>query len=347
MSKQEFDQELEDIKALLDTIDAREEESIAEEPLKKQKKSGGKALYYILLSLCAGTFLFCAIYIGNYFIQSQQQQDSMSNLQDLVNNNRPTISTTEPTPTPPEHTEPTEGYDPTENSTKPTEEPTVSTPTDPEHTEPTEPPTEPSTEPTEPTEPTILPEYQAVYALNNDLVGWINIPGTNIDYPVMQTPTRKDYYLYRNFDKEWSSWGSIYVREECDVFGPSDNVVIYGHRMKDKTMFYQLENNYTKKSFWQDHQYFTFDTLYEHHTYQIIAAFNVDVTANDFFAYHLYNDFANEEEFNQFMATVHSMQLYDTGLTAEYGDQLLTLSTCRNNTYYYNQRFVVVAKRIS
>ena len=126
MSKQEFDQELEDIKALLDTIDAREEESIAEEPLEKQKKSGGKALYYILLSLCAGTFLFCAIYIGNYFIQSQQQQDSMSNLQDLVNNNRPTISTTEPTPTPPEHTEPTEGYDPTENSTKPTEEPTVS-----------------------------------------------------------------------------------------------------------------------------------------------------------------------------------------------------------------------------
>ena len=330
MSKQEFDQELEDIKALLDTIDAREEESIAEEPLKKQKKSGGKALYYILLSLCAGTFLFCAIYIGNYFIQSQQQQDSMSNLQDLVNNNRPTVSPTESVPTLPSHTDPTEGYDPTTPST-----------------EPTEPPTEPSTEPTEPTEPTILPEYQAVYALNNDLVGWINIPGTNIDYPVMQTPTRKDYYLYRNFDKEWSSWGSIYVREECDVFGPSDNVVIYGHRMKDKTMFYQLENNYTKKSFWQDHQYFTFDTLYEHHTYQIIAAFNVDVTANDFFAYHLYNDFANEEEFNQFMATVHSMQLYDTGLTAEYGDQLLTLSTCRNNTYYYNQRFVVVAKRIS
>lgn len=330
MSEQEFDQELEDIKAQLDAMDTREEEApIQEAPPEEQKKKGGKALYYILLAVFAGTFLFCAIYIINYFIQSGQQQDSMSNLQDLVNNNRPTTAPTVPF-VPTEPTQPSDGTEPTEPST-----------------ESTEPSTEPPTEPTEPTEPTILPEYQAVYALNNDLVGWINIPGTNIDYPVMQTPNRKDYYLYRNFDKEWSSWGSIYVREECDVFGPSDNVVIYGHRMKDKTMFYQLENNYTKKSFWQDHQYFTFDTLYEHHTYQIIAAFNVDVTANDFFPYHLYNDFANEAEFNQFMATVHSMQLYDTGLTAEYGDQLLTLSTCRNNTYYYNQRFVVVAKRIS
>lgn len=323
MSEQEFDQELEEIKARLDAADPQEAEAPIQEAPEKQKKNGGKSLYYILLAVFAGTFLFCTIYIVNYFIQSGRQQNSMSNLQDLVNNNRPTTAPTVPfVPTEPKPTQPDDGTDPTEPSIEPTE-------------------------PAGPTEPTILPEYQAVYALNNDLVGWINIPGTNIDYPVMQTPNRKDYYLYRNFDKEWSSWGSIYVREQCNVFTPSDNVVIYGHRMKDKTMFYQLENNYTKKSFWQDHQTFSFDTLYEHHTYQIIAAFNVDVTANDFFAYHLFNDFANEEEFNQFMATVHSMQLYDTGLTAEYGDQLLTLSTCRNNTYYYNQRFVVVAKRIS
>lgn len=325
MSEQEFDQELEDIKAQLDAMDAREETPAEpqEAPAEMKTKKGSKALYYILLTVFAGTFLACAIYIGNYLIQSQRQQDSYNDLSDLVNQHRPTTGPTLPQPTAPK---PTEGTDPTEPSA--------------------EPPTEP-TEPSAPTEPTILPEYQAVYNLNKDLVGWINIPGTNIDYPVMQTPNRKDYYLYRNFDKEWSSWGSIYVREECDVFGPSDNVVIYGHRMKDKTMFYHLENNYKKKAYWQEHQTFTFDTLYEHHTYQIIAAFNVDVNANEFFAYHLYNDFANEEEFNEFMKTVHSMQLYDTGLTAQYGDKLLTLSTCRNNTYYKNQRFVVVAKQIS
>lgn len=330
MSEQEFEQELEDIKAQLDAMDAREEVTPAQEqPAEKQPKKGGKALYYILLTVFAGTFLFCAIYIVNYMIQSQRQQDIYNDLSDLVNQHRPTTEATLPRPTNPKPTNPTEGTGPTEPSTEP---PTEST--------------EPSA-PTEPTEPTILPEYQALYNLNKDLVGWINIPGTNIDYPVMQTPNRKDYYLYRNFDKEWSSWGSIYVREECDVFGPSDNVVIYGHRMKDKTMFYHLENNYKKKAYWQEHQTFSFDTLYERHTYQIIAAFNVDVNANEFFAYHLFNDAANEEEFNEFMKTVHSLQLYDTGLTAQYGDKLLTLSTCRNNTYYNNQRFVVVAKRIS
>ena len=216
MSEQEFEQELEEIKAQLDQMNAREEE--AEAPQPPAEKKMGKAIYYVLLAVFATTFLACAIYIGNYLIQSGRQQDSMGNLQDLVNNNRPTTEATDPRPTAPQPTDPTEAL-----------------PTEPTETLPSE--------PTEPTEPTILPEYQAIYNLNNHLVGWINIPGTNIDYPVMQTPDRKDYYLYRNFDKEWSQWGSIYVREECDVFGPSDNVVIYGHRMKDKTMFYQLENN--------------------------------------------------------------------------------------------------------
>ena len=319
MSEQDFEQELEEIKAQLDAMDARDEAAAQAQPAPEKPKKGGKALYYILLTVFAGTFLFCAIYIVNYIIQSRQQQDNYDHLSNLVQQNRPTTEATEP--------QPTESADPTDPTTEPTE-PTV-------------------TEPAAPTEPTILPEYQVIYNLNNDLVGWINIPGTNIDYPVMQTPAQKDYYLYRNFDKEWSSWGCIYVREECDVFTPSDNVVIYGHRMRDKTMFYQLEHNYQDKSFWQDHQTFSFDTLYEHHTYQIIAVFIVDLTEDDFFAYHLFNDAANEKEFNEFMETVHSLQLYDTGLTAEYGDKLLTLSTCIDRNVSSNSRFVVVAKRIS
>ena len=114
--------------------------------------------------------------------------------------------------------------------------------------------------------------------------------------------------------------------------------------MKDKSMFAGLDN-YKKKSFWEDHQTFTFDTIYEHHTYQVIAVFKTSAIAGQGFAYHTFNTAESEEEFNEFMATVHKLQMYDTGLTAEYGDMLLTLSTCEYTLE--DGRFVVIAKRIS
>lgn len=190
----------------------------------------------------------------------------------------------------------------------------------------------------------ILPELKELYAQNQDLVGWINVPGTNIDYPVVQTPGNANYYLYRGFDKKYSSWGCLYVREVCDVFTPSDNVVIYGHHMKDNTMFAQLDK-YKKKDFWQEHQTFTFDTLYERHTYQVIAVFKTSANIGKGFSYHTFNDAHSEEEFNEFMKQVHKLQFYNTGVTAEYGDMLLTLSTCEYTLD--NGRFVVIAKRIS
>ena len=204
-------------------------------------------------------------------------------------------------------------------------------------------PTEPTE--TEPTEPQILEQYQAVYELNNDMVGWIEVPGTKVNYPVMQTPGNKDYYLKRDFYHNWSEWGSIYAREVCDINKPSDNVVLYGHHMADGSMFAQLETRYKKQSFWEEHQYLTFDTLYEHHTYQIIAVFRTSANVGQGFSYHIFNEADSEEEFNEFIAEVKRLALYDTGLTAEYGDKLLTLSTCEYTLD--NGRFVVVAKRIS
>ena len=177
------------------------------------------------------------------------------------------------------------------------------------------------------------------------VVGWITVPGTKIDYPVMQTPNNKDYYLKRDFYHNWSDWGAIYAREACDVNKPSDNVVLYGHHMADGSMFAQLETRYKRKSFWEEHQYLTFDTLYEKHTYQIIACFRTSANVGQGFPYHQFNEAANEEEFNAFIAEVKRLALYDTGLTAEYGDKLLTLSTCEYTLP--NGRFVVVAKRIS
>ena len=189
----------------------------------------------------------------------------------------------------------------------------------------------------------ILSEYATLYLRNSDMVGWIKIDGTKINYPVMQTPNSKVYYLYRNFQKENSKHGSIYVREECDVFKPSDNLTIYGHHMKNGSMFAGLMN-FRNYSFYQDHKYITFDTLVEHHTYEIFAAFTTTATMGQGFRYHDFIDAATEAEFDEFVSTCKELSHYNTGITPEYGDKLITLSTCEYSQR--NGRLVIVAKRV-
>lgn len=190
----------------------------------------------------------------------------------------------------------------------------------------------------------VLPELAELYALNHDLVGWLTVPGTNVDYPVVQRKESVDYYLHRDYYGNKDSHGCLYIREQCDVVKPSDNVTLYGHRMKDQTMLAQLAK-YESKAYWQDNQYLYFDTLTEHHTYQIIYVFTTTASQGEGFAYHLLVDAADAEEFNSFLVNCAQNSLYDTGLSATYGDKLLTLSTCEYS--HENGRLVVVAKRIN
>ena len=195
---------------------------------------------------------------------------------------------------------------------------------------------------TVPTAPPILPEYAGLYEENPDLVGWMAIDGTSINYPVMQTPDRVDYYLYRNFKKESSDHGSLYVRESCDVFAPSDNLTIYGHHMKDGSMFADLEK-YRKQTFREEYPTIRFDTIYTPQTYTIFAVFATTASVGQGFSYHLFEDAANEAEFNDFVATCKALSLYDTGITPTFGDKLICLSTC--TATMTNGRLVVVAVR--
>ena len=183
-------------------------------------------------------------------------------------------------------------------------------------------------------------KYGALFEQNQDYIGWISIDGTNINYPVMQTPTNPDYYLKHGFDKSWSDYGVPYIDEAC-MMGISNNIVIYGHHMNDGSMFADL-CNYTDEDFWRDHPTIHFDTLSSLGEYEIVAVFKFNTNKETF----KYNEWAtmNEAEFNEYMEEVHARQLYDTGVDAEYGDQLLTLSTCEYT--YKNGRFVVVAKRV-
>ena len=195
---------------------------------------------------------------------------------------------------------------------------------------------------TESAEPGMLPEYAALYEENTDLVGWMTIEGTPIDYPVMQTPDRVDYYLHRNFKKESNSHGCLYVRETCDVFEPSDNVTIYGHHMKDGSMFASLKK-FRKQEFWEEYHTIDFDTLYERHSYTIFAVFTTTASVGEGFTYHRFEYAADEAEFDQFVSTCKALSLYDTGITPRYGDKLICLSTCEYSQE--NGRLVVVAVR--
>ena len=212
--------------------------------------------------------------------------------------------------------------------------------------------TEETTEP-EPTRETVtvrdengmLVGYKEIYEMNNDTVGWIRIAGTVMDYPVMQTPDVENYYLYKNFNKEDSARGSIYVREVCDVDEPSDNITIYGHNMKDGSMFACL-HEYINKEKWEENNLIFFDTLKEYHTYEIFAVFKTSANIGEGFSYHKFVDAEDEEDFDKFVKTCKDLSFYDTGITPEYGDKLITLSTCEY-TLGDNGRLVVVARRIS
>ena len=217
--------------------------------------------------------------------------------------------------------------------------------TDDSPTTPTAPEPDASDESSEPLDVPegMIKEYQLMYTLNNDMVGWLEIPGTKIDYPVVQSTYQTNFYLRRNFYKEKATCGTIYVREACDVTKPSDNVTIYGHNMSNGTMFADL-HKYEKKSFWEDNKLIYFDTLFEYHTYEIFAVFISSADMTKGFSYHTFDDAANEADFDEFVQTCKSMALYETGITPEYGEKLITLSTCDKSIE--DGRLVVVARRI-
>ena len=202
-----------------------------------------------------------------------------------------------------------------------------------------------ATEPTEtvPVEVSAYEKYAAVYEQNNDFVGWLCIEDTNINYPVMQTPEEPNYYLKRAFDRSYSDYGVPYVQENC-ALGISDNIVIYGHNMSNGSMFADL-CRYEKKSFWQEHPIIHFDTLSGYGEYEIVTVFKTVAYSQEGFKYYHFVGAENEADFDTFLTQCRELELYDTGVDAEYGDKLITLSTCEYSRK--NGRMVIVAKLIA
>jgi len=279
-----------------------------------------KIIYNIIIVVLALIFVGSAFMLGSYILETRQEKDRFDELAQLVQ------SATVPTLPP---TEPTQPAD------------VVTEPTEPE---PTESPWVQVAHPKTGELHEVLPEYAELFRMNGDVVGWLEIPGTVINYPVMQTPDRRDYYLRRNFDGKYATGGCLYAREECDIFRPSDNITIYGHRMQNGSMFADL-GKYKEESFAKEHSIVYFNTLRERHTYQVYAVFLTDASWGKGFQYHNYIDALEQSVFDNFTSTCKELSLFDTGVEAEFGDKFITLSTC--DYYTTNGRLVVVAKRIS
>ncbi len=190
----------------------------------------------------------------------------------------------------------------------------------------------------------ILPEYRNLYKTNSDLVGWLVVNGTQINYPVVQSTVYQEFYLDHNFDGENDESGAVFADARNDVFKPDDNVILYGHNMKNGSIFGTLQY-YLDKSYYEKHKTMSFDTLYKRYDYQIVAVGLSKITdeSADTFKYYDFLNAASEKEFDNFKEKIKSLEVYDTGVKMKYGDKLITLSTC--NSVEKNGRLFVIAKR--
>ncbi len=201
----------------------------------------------------------------------------------------------------------------------------------------------PQADPQPESDPAMLASIQALHEENQDLAGWVLIEGTKIDYPVMHTPDRPQYYIQRNFKKAKSSSGTPFMDEYCNI--DSDNIILWGHNMRSGTMFAGILR-YQEESYREKHPLVKFFTPYEERTYQVVAAFYSDVdTRKEDFPWYTYIDLREQEDREAFFAHLRKTSLIEVPEDIGQGDKFLTLATC--SYHITTGRFVVIAQRIS
>lgn len=191
----------------------------------------------------------------------------------------------------------------------------------------------------------ILPEYQAIYQENAEFAGWLTIQDTIIDYPVMQSKKDEDYYLEHTFSGEEDKNGTLFLDSRNNIVKRSTNLIIYGHNMKSNAMFGSLKK-YLDEDYWQAHKTIQFDTIYEKGTYVVTAVClgQVEYQDENVFRYYDFLNAESREDFEVFRKNVKESAVFSDENPVEYGDQLLTLSTC--NQYVENGRLYIVAKKV-
>lgn len=284
--------------------------------IKKKRRKYWHRFRIVLAIIFALIFCISAFFLLRDYLESRKEKSAFESLQELVSQG----TTGEPAQTS------APSIHPDGSSTTPTSE---------ESSE---------TVPTAPTEPTMLPQYAPLYEQNADFFGWISVDGMNINYPIMYSPYEPQFYLRKAFDKSYSHSGVPFLDAKC---APDGNcLLVYGHHMKDGTMFGHL-TDYTEKDFYLNHQTIHLDTLYEQREYQVFAAFYCDVNeeaSDENFLFYNYTNLTNDKVYEEYIAKLRLATIYDADFEIETGTDILMLSTCSYHTS--NGRFVVVAKRV-
>lgn len=216
------------------------------------------------------------------------------------------------------------------------------------------------------TEPTTLvnniieepkPDYSDVLAKNNETVGWITIPGTRINHPVLQHPddanhsVNENYYLKHTFEKTYSIYGAIYMDYRNDAVDLDTNTIIHGHNGYNGTNFSDLAE-YDSFEFYKEHPVVEFNTLEKYYKWKIYAVFITNASASDDngYVFNYVYPYLDGENFDDFIKEVDKRSLYNTGVDIQRGDKLLTLSTCCRNlditSKHENVRIVVLARAV-
>ncbi len=192
------------------------------------------------------------------------------------------------------------------------------------------------------------PKFDSLYQINQDIKGWITVPGTTVNYPVLQA-SDNDYYLHRNIYRNYDINGVPFLdyRNVIENGEQSDNMVIYGHHMNFDGVFGVLEH-YNDLDFYKEHPTITFDSVYQDMQWKVVAGFYAATTEQDeggpVFDYQNYIDLSDRARYDEFVNQITSRSVVDTGVDVRYGDHFLTLSTCTNE--FSDGRFVIVARQV-
>ena len=174
---------------------------------------------------------------------------------------------------------------------------------------------------------------------NQDIVGWIKVKGTAIEYPVVKGADNS-FYLTHSLDKSYNSAGWIFADYKNKLDGNDKNIVIYGHNRRDGTMFGSLQNDLKEE--WynnKENQYITFEKENETEIYQVFSVYQIEVED-----YYIKTSFDTEGKFEEFINTIKSRSINNFETDVKTDDNILTLSTCANNNKY---RVVLHAKKVN
>lgn len=189
----------------------------------------------------------------------------------------------------------------------------------------------------------MLPGFDSLYDSNSDIKGWIIIPNTVVNYPVVQT-SDNSYYLSKGFNKTDDNHGTLFLDYRDNINPMSQNLIIYGHEMRDGQMFHSIRN-YAEVDFYNSSPVITFNTLYGDEEWKVFAAYIANTVPSQGYVFkYLITNFNSSNDFTGFINEVKARSLIRTSVDVNPSDTLLTLSTC---TYEFpGARFVVMARRV-